>query len=233
MKIVTLNGQNHKGSSYHIGRMTAEKIAGDNEITEFFFPKDLPHVCLGCYRCIEGDENCQFYAEKNAIMQAVEAADVIIFTSPNYCFGPSAQLKAFIDLTFTYWMSHRPRACMFTKRALVVSTAAGTGAKKATELPAKALFYWGVPKIYRYGLAVQAMNWQGVSDKNKAKLDRKTTALAKKLSKSGAPAVGIKTRFFFNIMKLMHKSGMDSSPIEGEYWRAQGWFDKARPWRTK
>ena len=41
MKIVMLNGQNHKGSSYHIGRMIADKVSGDNEIREFFFPKDL------------------------------------------------------------------------------------------------------------------------------------------------------------------------------------------------
>ena len=49
MKIVMLNGQNHKGSSYHIGRQIIDKISGENEITEFFFPKDLDHFCLGCY----------------------------------------------------------------------------------------------------------------------------------------------------------------------------------------
>ena len=32
-----LNGQNHKGSSYHIGRQIIDKMSGENEITEFFF----------------------------------------------------------------------------------------------------------------------------------------------------------------------------------------------------
>lgn len=41
MKIVMLNGQNHNGSTYHIGRRIADKIEGENEITDFFFPKDL------------------------------------------------------------------------------------------------------------------------------------------------------------------------------------------------
>lgn len=43
MKVVLIHGQNHKGSSYHIGRMIADKMQGTNEITEFFLPRDLNH----------------------------------------------------------------------------------------------------------------------------------------------------------------------------------------------
>ena len=50
MKIVMLNGQTHKGSTYHIGHQIIEKISGNKEIVEFFFPKDFPHFCLGCYQ---------------------------------------------------------------------------------------------------------------------------------------------------------------------------------------
>ena len=82
MKIVMLNGQNHKGSTYHIGRMIADKISGDNEIREFFFPRDLNHFCAGCYRCIEDDTACPYYEEKKVIMDAVEDADILIVTTP-------------------------------------------------------------------------------------------------------------------------------------------------------
>lgn len=64
-------------------------------------------------------------------MQAVENADLLIFTTPTYCMHASAPMKSFIDLTFTYWMSHRPRECMFSKKAVVMSTAAGKGTKSA------------------------------------------------------------------------------------------------------
>ena len=37
MKITLVHGQNRKGSSYNIGRLFADKIAGDNDIKEFFF----------------------------------------------------------------------------------------------------------------------------------------------------------------------------------------------------
>ena len=34
MKIAVINGQNHKGSTYHIGKQVADKL--DGEVTEFF-----------------------------------------------------------------------------------------------------------------------------------------------------------------------------------------------------
>ena len=37
MKTVIIHGQNHKGSTYNIARILAEKIGGD--ITEFFSPE--------------------------------------------------------------------------------------------------------------------------------------------------------------------------------------------------
>ena len=232
MKIVILNGHNHKGSTYHIGRSIADKIAGENEITEFFFPRDLDHFCTGCYSCIEDETACPFYSEKKPILDAIDAADILIFTTPTYCLHVSAPMKAFIDLTFDKWMAHRPMESMFTKKAVIVSTSAGASTRSAIKDVQDALFYMGVPKIVRYGVAVQAMNWQGVSDKKKAKIDKKTSAIAKKLTPA-KPAVGIKTRFLFFLMGKMHKKGWNSSPIETQYWKEKGWLDGGKPWKKK
>lgn len=232
MNIVIIYGQSHKGSSYHIGRMLIDKINADKEITEFFLPRDLNHFCTGCYRCIKDDTACPFYGEKQNIMNAVENADLLIFTTPNYCMGPSASMKAFIDLTFTYWMSHRPRGCMFGKKAIVISTTAGAGAGQAIKGITRTLFYWGIPYIRSYGISVQAMNWEGVKDKKKAKIKSAMTKLAKKFSSDNKPRVGIKTKFVFNMMRNMQKAGWGSSPVEKQYWTAQGWLDKNRPWKS-
>ena len=231
MKIVMLNGQNHQGSTYHIGRMIAERIAGGNEITEFFFPQDLPHFCLGCYRCIEDRTACPFWEEKQKIMDAVDAADVLVVTTPTYCMHVSAPLKAFIDLTFDYWMAHRPMDSMFRKQVVIVSTAAGAGTKSAMKDVRDALFYLGVPKIVRYGLAVQAQSWQGVPAKKMAKIEKNTAAVAKKI-KAKQPRVGIKTRFLFFLMGKMHKKGWNSSPVETAYWKERGWLDGKKPWNA-
>ena len=101
MKIVMVHGQNHKGSSYNIGRQIANKIGREEDIVEFFLPRDLNHFCLGCYACIDDDRKCPFYEEKNKIMTAIESADVLIFTTPTYCMRASAPMKSFIDLTFS------------------------------------------------------------------------------------------------------------------------------------
>lgn len=231
MKIVMLNGQNHKGSTYRIGRMIADKISGNNEIREFFFPRDLNHFCAGCYRCIEDDTACPYYEEKKVIMDAVEDADILIVTTPTYCMHVSAPLKSFIDTTFDYWMVHRPKKSMFSKRAVVVSTSAGASPKSTMKDVEDALFHMGVPFILKYGLAVQAMNWDGIGQAKKVKIDKDTTRIAQKLSSDKKPHVGLKTRFIFNMMGMMQKKGWGASPVEKEYWKQNGWFDGERPWK--
>ena len=231
MKIVLIHGQNHKGSSYTIGRKIAEKIPGEPEITEFFLPKALEHFCLGCYKCIDAEEKCPFYTEKRLIMEEIEKADILIFTTPTYCMRASAPMKSFIDLTFTYWMSHRPRKCMFEKRAAVISTAAGAGAGSAVKDIATALGYWGISAVTKYGIGVQAMNWDMVSEKKKAKIEKKTDSIAKKLSAPGKPKTGVKTKALFGLMRMMQLKNMGSGEAEREYWEKNGWLGKARPWK--
>ena len=226
-----LNGQNHKGSTYHIGRMIADKIEGKNEITEFFFPKDLNHFCAGCYQCIEDVSACPYYEEKKKIIETIDAADILIVTTPTYCMHMSAPLKSFFDLTFDLWMAHRPMESMFKKKAVIVSTAAGTGIKSAMKDVEDCLFYLGILEIYKYGMAVQAMSFDGVSADKKEKIEKKTTMLARKLSKTATPSVGIKTRFMFWMMGMMQKKGWNSSPIETEYWKEKGWLDGKKPWK--
>lgn len=235
MKITMIHGQNHKGSTYHIGRLLADKIAQENEfeIEEFFLPKDLNHFCRGCYTCIEDETKCPFYEEKHIIETSIEEADILIFTTPAYCMRASAPMKSFIDLTFTYWMSHRPRSCMFSKKAVVISTAAGKGTGHAVKDITDCLFYWGVPYIKSYGISVQAMNWEGVSDKKKLKIEKDIAKLARKLTAAGIPRVGLKTKIMFNFMRMMQKSGLGSSPVETQYWEENGWLSGKRPWKNK
>ncbi|MBR5916444.1 MAG: NAD(P)H-dependent oxidoreductase [Lachnospiraceae bacterium] len=233
MKIVMINGQNHKGSTYNIGRLLAKNIGSDKDIVEFFLPKDLNHFCLGCYTCIEDDTKCPFYEEKNRIMKEVEEADILIFTTPTYCLRASAPMKNFIDQTFNYWMSHRPRKCMFNKKAVVISTAAGSGAKKAVKDVSDALFYWGIPRIVEYGICIQAMNWDGVSEKKKQKIEKDTIRIAQRLSRKKSVKAGIKTKAMFSLMRMMQKADFGSDEADKSYWEKSGWLGKERPWRME
>lgn len=228
MKIVMIHGQNHKGSTFHIGRLLANKL--NMESTEFFLPRDMNHFCIGCYSCIEDETKCPFWSEKKIILDAMEQADIFIFTSPNYCLAPSGAMKSFLDLMFDYWMVHRPKEWMFSKRAVVISTSAGASNNSAIKVVKNSLFGWGVPFVKSYGIAVQAMNWGMVKDEKKIKIEKDMTKLAKKLSCDKKPRVGIKTRFMFRMMGMMHSAAWDSSPVEKQYWEEKGWISGKRPW---
>ena len=60
IKIVMIHGQNHRGTTWHMGRILADKLAEKEDIIEFFLPRDLNHFCLGCYSCIEDETKCPF-----------------------------------------------------------------------------------------------------------------------------------------------------------------------------
>ena len=140
-------------------------------------------------------------------------------------------MKAFLDLFFTNWLSHKPHEAMFRKRAVVISTAAGAGANKAGKLVANNLVNWGIPEVIRYGISVNAMNWNMVPDKKKGKIEKDMKRLADKLSGKTTVKVGIKTRILFWFYGGMQKANWGASPTEKEYWESRGWLNGVKPWR--
>lgn len=231
MKIVVIHGQNHKGSTWNVADILLQNMTCEKEVKEFFLPRDLNHFCTGCFQCLEGRDKCAFWEDKKPIDDAINAADLLILTTPNYCMMPSAPMKAFLDLFFTNWLSHKPQETMFQKRAVVISTAAGAGAGKANKLVANNLTNWGIPEVIRYGLSVNATNWEMVPDKKKDKIQKDMTRLASKLLNKTKVKVGIKTRILFWFYGGMQKANWGASPSEKEYWESQGWLSGAKPWK--
>lgn len=158
-------------------------------------------------------------------------ADLLLFTSPNYCMMPSAQMKAFLDLFFTNWMSHKPLKEMFSKKAVVISSTAGGGAKRTTKHIANNLINWGIPDVTEYGIAVNAMNWETVPEKIKRKIDKATSKISAKISCGQRVKVGIKTRFLFWLFSGMQKANWSASKAEKQYWLDNGWLQGKKPWK--
>ena len=229
MKIVIINGQNHKGSTNRIANILAKKVKG--EITEFFLPKDFDEFCLGCTTCFtKGEELCPHYKKLEPITKAIDDADLIILTSPVYVFHATGSMKALLDHYGYRWMAHRPDERMYKKQAVAISTAAGAGMKSTIKDMTDSLFYWGVAKTYKLGMAVAATSFEGISDKKKKKIEKKTTKLAKKINKKyGKVKPGFKTKAFFFIMHLMQKNGWNQRDVD--YWKEKGWTGKKRPWK--
>ena len=128
-------------------------------------------------------------------------------------------------------MVHRPKPAMFKKQAVCISTAAGAGMKWTNKDMEHSLFFWGVPKIYKIGVAVQAVNWAGVNPKKKKKIEKKIDALAAKIiRRNGKVKPGIRTKGFFYMMRMVQAKFGWSEP-DMKYWDEQGWTGEKRPWK--
>ena len=231
MKITLINGANHKGSTYHIGRMLAEKLTASENITEVFLPKDMPNFCLGCAKCIMEDEKlCPHYSNIEPITKLIDCADVLIFTSPVYVFHATGSMKALLDHYAYRWMPHRPEEKMFSKQGVCIATAAGAGMKSTIKDMRDSLSFWCVGKIYSYGIAVNAIKWDEVPEKKKARIAKKTDSLAKAISaREGKVRPSLKTLLWFYAMRLMQKKPINE--VDGAYWKAKGWKGAERPWK--
>lgn len=228
MKVAIIHGQSHKGSTYHIARMLAEKIGG--EITEFFLPRDFGEFCVGCTRCfMDSETKCPHYEKLLPLTQAMDEADVIILASPVYVYHATGAMKAFLDHYGYRWMVHRPLEAMFRKQGVCISTAAGSGTKSAIKDMADSLFFWGVSKIYQYGINIAAVNWKSVDEKKLQAIEKKTSQMAARILKNaGRAKPGFKTRGFFLIMSIVQRNGFN--PRDVEYWKEKGWTGNKRPW---
>ncbi len=231
MNITIIHGQSHVGSTCQIARQLARKLGG--EVTEFFLPRDFGAFCVGCAQCFAVDEaRCPHAAALEPITTALDEADVIILASPVYVYHASGAMKALLDHYGYRWMVHRPEPRMFRKQGVCISTAAGAGMKSTNQDMADSLFFWGIPKVYRYGVAVRAVDYAAVSDRCKAAIDKKTTALARKIkANSGNVRAGIKTKAFFHLMRLMQRRGWNEADVR--YWQQHGWDGKKRPWKRE
>lgn len=229
MKTVIIHGQSHKGSTYHIANQLAEKIGGN--LTEFFLPRDFDEFCAGCTMCfMESEEKCPHYGKLQPLTRAMAEADVIILASPVYVYHVTGAMKAFLDHYGYRWMVHRPEGSMFRKQGVCISTAAGGGMKPTNKDMADSMFFWGIGKIYKYGVGVAATSWKGVSDKKKTSIDKVTTGLAKRIIRRKENVMpGIKTKAMFYMMHLLQRKGFNET--DAMYWKEKGWTGNVRPWK--
>ena len=231
MNVTIIHGQNHQESSYHAGRFLVNQFNDVEELHEFFLPDDLPVFRIGCYRCMhEGEEYCPHYQYLKPITQAIESSDLLIFTTPVYCFHVSAPMKTLLDHYFTWWESHRPKATMYNKQAVIISSGAGAGMKSAIQDIKTSLSHWGISNIKICGFRSQAIHWSDVNQKNKHNVQQKLIKIANSLKQPPHPQ--IKTKAMFMIMRVTQLKKWSACQKDYDYWQEQGWLGKKRPWKS-
>lgn len=233
MKITIIHGQNHKGSSYHIGRKIADSLTGESDVFEFFLPKAMNHFCTACFNCLKDETTCPFYKDKLPIIEAIKQSDLLIFTTPVYALRASAGMKTFLDLMFTFWMTHKPKDYIFEKRAVIIATSAGSSGRAAVNDIKTSLSYWGISSIETFSIPIQAFSLETIKPERMQIIDKATARIIsrqKKLQQKKSH-VSIKTKFMFSLFAGMQKANWGASPFEKKYWEDKGWLGKERPWK--
>ncbi len=235
MNIVAIYGSERKGSTYNIVQLILRRLQTESgSLTEFFLPRDMPHFCVGCSNCFsKGEEYCPHAASIAPIREAMVKADLIIFSSPVYVLRASGQMKALLDHFAFQFMIHRPVKEMFTKTALVVTTGAGGGMKGVIKDIKASLDMWGAGKVFTCGSAVFASDWEGVSSKNKTRIEKNADNIsAKIIATVGRVKPRMKVKLLFNAFRMVHKK-FETNPTDKQHWKIRGWLDSARPWRGR
>jgi len=100
MKVATILGSPRlKGNTATVLGWFEEALAGEHEVDRINVVKFKVNGCLGCYKCQETSEEigCVQKDDGAGLYQRMMAADAIVYASPLYWWGFSAQIKPLID----------------------------------------------------------------------------------------------------------------------------------------
>ena len=169
MRVLTIMGTANKGNTRAVVDLFLKEFEDDkSEFDEVILPNDFQNFCQGCANCIlKGEDKCPHFKEVNKIVEKIEKADLIILATPVFVGSCTGGMKAFLDHLAYMWLVHRPNENMFNKVGLIVTSAGGSGVKQTVKLLKNNLFYWGVPKIYNYGITTMKMGGNYVDYKDK------------------------------------------------------------------
>lgn len=232
MKITVIHGLLHKGVTYTMTHSILSRLAcQDDEMREFFLPKDGPDFCTGCNGCFMKAENhCSSVAKVQPIAKALEWPDAIILDSPNYVMGMSGAMKNLMDHLAYRWVTHRSHDSMFLKVGIAVCFSAGAPTGGVAKSMARQLKWMCCPKVYRFPLTSNALSVSDLKPKKKCK----ATKIAKAVKRRAAnPRASLQGRAMFTIFRKMQSAPAAAwNPTDRDWWRDQGWTGKVRSWKN-
>lgn len=98
-KIVVLNGSPRKNGNTEklAGAFTRGAESAGHQVNQFSVRDTQVNGCLACDYCARNEGRCVQNDGMQDINAALLEADTVVFASPSYYFGWTAQLKAIVD----------------------------------------------------------------------------------------------------------------------------------------
>jgi len=132
MKITTLLGSAKKkgNTATVLGWVEAELQAAGHTVERVYLHNKSINGCMGCAKCREHADRIACIQKDDApeIMEKMMASDVVLYASPLYFWGFTAQIKALIDRGFALVTNyHQPNQTSLMKGKRVGLLATGGG----------------------------------------------------------------------------------------------------------
>jgi multimeric flavodoxin WrbA len=104
MKLVCLLGSPRpQGNSATLARIVVNAAQKRGAETETILLNELTYRgCQGCYACKRGADHCVVKDDLAPVLESVRQADALLLATPVYYGDVTAQLKGFIDRTFSF-----------------------------------------------------------------------------------------------------------------------------------
>ncbi len=99
MKIVLITGSPHERGTTAVlaGEFVRGALEAGHEVVRFDAAHKEVHPCIACERCHSAVSACLFRDDFDEIKDELIAADAVVFLSPIYYYGMTAQIKTVID----------------------------------------------------------------------------------------------------------------------------------------
>lgn len=128
MKIVSLLGSPRiNGNSATIANRIMQTAAELGAETRTFELNRLNYRgCQACYACKKGRKDCVLNDDLTEVLAAVQDADAVVLATPVYYGDITAQLKGFVDRTYSYlvpdYLSNPQPSRLSPKKLIFVQT---------------------------------------------------------------------------------------------------------------
>lgn len=229
MKVVVFNGSPRKGNTYTVTKLFLDELAkaGELEIREFYFPKDMPEFCVGCQMCLrEPREKCPHADFVNPIYEAIMEADALVFAAPH--FGASCMpgsMKTLFDHLAYMEMTVAPRKESFQKKAFILTTASGS--TQNIRIIKSCLMNWGINRVESFGIRMLTDKWENIPQKRRMRLEKSIRKEARKFYYLKKKIPYPKTVIMYYINKFIIKKFMGEESYPYGYWKENGYFKNA------
>jgi multimeric flavodoxin WrbA len=217
--LVTCNRRKSKSVTYGVARQLIDALLEDGTLYEFCLPQDMPHVCTACYACFTaGEEKCPGRKYLEPILDAMADSQLLIFCVPVYAFHLPGQLKTFLDHLSYRWAVHRADPAMLQKQAVIITSAAGAGMRRAEQDVRDSMNYWCVARTWGIRIASWGHDWADLPKRFQRKIDEKTKRTICKIKSHQTHLTPCpKVRMLYSFYRFLHLR-RKMVPIDDEYW---------------